>query len=110
MNAQVAAQAIAGATRYEAERRRPTDERGCDFIHRSIATDGHDQIVTSIEGVAGERRRVTGALGEVDHGAVMRGELLDGRQDANGAAGPKIYDEARFQRSDGMESRSRRQC
>ena len=55
------------------------------------------------------RRRVAGALGEVDHGAVMRGELLDGRQDANGAAGPKIYDEARFQRSDGMESRSRRQ-
>ena len=67
-DAEVAAEAVARAAGDEAEDGISADERGGDFVHRAVATDGDDQLATLGEGLRGELGRVPRALGRDDGG------------------------------------------
>lgn len=98
VDAEVAAEAVAGAAGDEAERGGGADERGGDFVHRAVAADGYDELAVVGERFGRERARVAGVLGEADGGAVFFGESLDVGQRAMGGAGAEVDDEAGFQR------------
>lgn len=98
VDAEVTAEAVAGAAGDEAERGGRADERGGDFVHRAIAADGDHDLAAVGEGFGGEGAGVASVLGEAEGSAVFFSERLDVRPGAVRGAGAKVDDEAGFQR------------
>ncbi len=95
---EVAAEAVAGAARHEAERRGRGGEDVGDLVHGPVAADGDNQLAAVAERLPGEFRGVPGPVGQHDAGPVAGGEEADGREALGGAAGAEVDDESRFQR------------
>ena len=96
VNAEMTTEAVAGTAGHEAEDRRRVDEARCDFVHRAVAADRHDQVAALGERASGELAGVTRSFGEHHGGAAVEGKFLDGGECARRAVGTQVDDETRF--------------
>lgn len=94
MDAEVAAEAVAGAARQEPEGGAGAGQDARDLVHRAIAADGHDEFATLGEGPGGEFAGVGGSLGEYDRGTMRRSEGTHGADGPERGTGAGVDDEA----------------
>lgn len=97
VDAEVAAEAVTGAARNEAEGRGRAGEDGGDFVEGAVAADGDDESKALVEGARGEFGGVTRSLGQADAGIVRGGESTHGVDHAMSATGEGIENEESFQ-------------
>lgn len=98
VDAEVAAEAVAGSAGDQAESGGGSGEDGSNLIERAVAADGDDHGAAVGEGLLRECGGMAGGVGERDAGPVARGEGPDRREGGGGAAGAGVDDEAGFQR------------
>ncbi len=97
VNTEMAAQAVAGAARDEAERGGRAGDDGGDLVQRAVTADGDEQLATGAEGGDGEFGRMAGTFGEKHLGAVVGREGSHGVDGVEGATGAGVDDEDSFQ-------------
>jgi len=97
MDAEVAAETVAGAAGDQTERRRGIDQAGRHFVHRAVPAHRHDEFAALRERLLCQRGGVAPMLRQHDVGPTSRGKLADTCNRRGGAAGAGIDDEAGFQ-------------
>jgi len=100
VEAEVAAEAVAGAAGHEAEDGAAADEGAGDLVEGAVAADGDDEAAAVGKGAGGEGLGVARVLREREIGAAGGGVGADGGEEAGGGAGDGVEDEARFQGAD----------
>ena len=98
VNAEMAAEPVAGTAGHEPEGGGGADEGSGHFVQGAVAADGDDQRTTVGEGGGGEFGGVARAFGEDDFRAQLRGGGLDACQNAGDVPGARVDDKTGFHR------------
>ena len=105
--AQAAGEIVSGAERHDPHSRRLAGREQAvdDFLHRAVAADGDDPIVTMTDCVGSERLGVTRPARDLDPDVWARAQALaqpiDGPQCAP-ASGGRVHDQERCERHRGI--------